>query len=82
MLLLPCYVEKPPSAEELVHAIDRYKVTGVTNEWEARFLLMTDHWLLQTDALGNCNLQVDKLREWNSQQRNLERDHELRGNSN
>lgn len=80
-LLLPCDVEAPPTANEIINALDRYKAVGVTDENEARFLLMTEHWLLQTDALGLCNIQVDKLREWNERQRNLENSHDPRGRS-
>lgn len=71
-----CYVSPPPTKYDLIHALDRYRVAGVTSEEEARFLLMTDHWLLQTDALGMCNLQLSKSREWINKHRDLEKPNE------
>ncbi|BEG72410.1 hypothetical protein RVBP21_0380 [Pseudomonas phage BRkr] len=71
-----CYVAPPPSADDLINAPSRYKVAGITDPWEARFLLMTDHWLLQTDYLGSCNLQIEKLRDWDKKQSEMERSYD------
>jgi len=42
------------------------------NVWEARFLLMTDHWNEQTQELGNCNNQLEGLRGWYDLQQDME----------
>lgn len=76
VLTQQCYVSPPPSESELKHALERYRVAGAMNEWEARFLLMSDHWLLQTDALGSCNAQLGATREWVNKHRGLEKPHE------
>lgn len=56
-----------------MNAQKQYGVYGHIDEWEARFLLMTDYWMLQTDALGQCNKQLLQLRNWTNQHRNLEK---------
>lgn len=72
----------PPTENELINALDRYKVAGVTDPWEARFLLMSDAWLLQTDSLGLCNLQIEKFRVWDEKQLELEKSYDSRGHAN
>lgn len=81
VLTQQCYVSKPPTEAEIKHARERYRVVGVMSDWEARFLLMSDHWLLQTDAIGACNKQLKATREWVNKHRGLEKPHETLGNS-
>lgn len=79
-LTTECYVSPAPTEEDLLNAKQRYRVAGVVSDWEARFLLMSDHWLLQTDALNLCNKQVRKSREWVIKHRGLEKPNENLGN--
>lgn len=80
VLTSECYVSPPPTAEDILNAPQRYRVVGKMSDWEARFLLMSDQWLLQTDALGVCNKQVRKSREWVNKHRGLEKPNENLGN--
>lgn len=80
VLTSECYVSQPPTTAEIMNAPQRYRVVGVMTDWEARFLLMSDHWLLQTDALKQCNDQVRKSREWVNKHRGLEKPNENFGN--
>ena len=79
VLLNECYVSPAPTLYDLVHAKERYRVVGEMSDQEARFLLMTDHWLMQTDALGLCNKQLGKSREWVQKHRDLENTNESLG---
>lgn len=74
-----CYVSPPPTKDDLINAKQRYRVAGEMTDWETRFLLMSDHWLMQTDALGLCNRQIGKSREWVNKHRDLEIHHENLG---
>lgn len=65
-----------PTAQDITDAPKRYSVEGKMSDWEARFLLMSDHWLLQTDAIGICNQQQRSLRDWVNKHRGLEKPHE------
>lgn len=76
VLTTECYVSPPPTADDIINAAKRYRVVGKITDWEARFLLMSDHWLLQTDALNLCNKQVRKSRDWVNEHRGLERPNE------
>jgi hypothetical protein len=48
-------------------------------EWEARFLLMVDHWNLQTDAISNCNKQLQSARDWIDKHAVTETSYDTRG---
>jgi len=37
-----------------------------SREWEARFLMMSDKYIAQTDYLGLCNDRLKSIREWNT----------------
>lgn len=80
-LLAECYVSPSPTAADLIDAPKRYRVVGKMSDWEARFLLMTDYWIMQTDSLALCNKQIGKSREWVNKHRDLEIQHENLGNS-
>lgn len=73
VLTAECYTSPPPTADDLINALERYRITGITDPWEARFLLMSDHYLMQTDAVGLCNGQLQKTREWHDKHRDLEK---------
>lgn len=79
VLLQECYVSPAPTERDIIDAPKRYRVVGKMSDWEARFLLMSDHWLLQTDALGSCNQQLKANREWVDKHRGLEKPHETLG---
>ena len=48
-LLTSCYVAPPPDEEVLINALEYYP--QVSGEWEARFVLMSDAWVEQTQGL-------------------------------
>jgi hypothetical protein len=49
-------------------------------KWEARFLVMKDYADAQTDAVGNCNKQLEKLRQlYDKKQSALENHHDTGG---
>ncbi len=48
--------------EELRDPRDQFP--GVTDIWEARFLVLTDYTIEELDAIGNCNRQMKQLRKW------------------
>lgn len=70
LLLNACEVNPPPSETALVNADETYPST--TSVWEARFLLMSEHWTTQTQYLGECNEQLKALRQWYDLQQNVE----------
>lgn len=55
------------------------QTTMERDAWEARFLLMQDHWMKQTDAVANCNVQFKAIRKWTADQKQLETLHETGG---
>lgn len=69
-LIKPCYVAPPPETRLLVNALEYYPQAG--SVWEARFLLMSEHWTEQTQELGNCNAQLKGLRQWYDLQQTVE----------
>lgn len=75
--MTPCVVNPPPTADDLRFALQRFP--ELKDPWEARFLLMTEEWERQTDALGVCNRQLQTLQGWLSRQPDAETTHEHRG---
>lgn len=55
-------IDPPPTKVELRNARKRYP--GVKNEWEARFLLMSEAWMKQTTHLGEAKQRTDALNQW------------------
>lgn len=59
----------------------RPRYPDIDNLWEARFLVLTEHSLSQTDAAGNCNRQLSKAREWVDRHTQLEKTYDERRRS-
>lgn len=75
---MDCQAVPPPTEHNLINALDRYRASGINDRWQARFLLMSEAWMQQTDAIGICNIQLQKLRMWEKEHVDLEKKNDSR----
>lgn len=64
VLIEDCRIVKPLPLDKFLERLRHFQDSGVSDPWEAAFLVQSEQWVLQTSEFGLCNLKLDSIRTW------------------